>query len=153
MASQLKKRKRVAEILRAQIAHKNKYVQLGWNWRLNIMWRTLWLLEKEQTGYLKVVKPTKSKLKSFFCLLGQGWTGLHTVYEKDGQSAKCEPQHNQDHCNHWFGAEITCQDPKTPAYCSFEVKKTEEMQINYAQIKMYFVNVKIFSDEEIHTTD
>ena len=29
------------------------------------MWKTLWLLAKEQTGYLEVVQPTKSKLKSF----------------------------------------------------------------------------------------
>ena len=30
------------------------------------MWRMLWLLEKELTGYLEVVQPIKSRLKLFF---------------------------------------------------------------------------------------
>ena len=31
--------------------------------------------------------------------------------------------------------------------------QTEEIEKNYVQIKMYFVNGKIFSDDELHTTD
>ena len=50
-----------------------------------------------------------------------------------------------------FRVEIICQDPKAPAYCGFEVKKTGETQRNYAQIKTYFENVKIFSDDELNT--
>ena len=68
-------------------------IHLGWILRLNTMWRTLWLLQNELAGHLEVLQPTKSRLRVFWCPLGWCWTGLRTVYEKDGKSAKCEPQH------------------------------------------------------------
>ena len=72
----------------------------------------------------------------FVCFFGRKWTFLCTSWEK---------MDSLKSLLHAFSVKVDFFLAKYAQNCG-HVKNTEKIQQNYAQIKMYFVTVKIFSE-------
>ena len=76
------------------------------------------------------------KVDFFVCFFGRKWTFLCTSWEK---------MDSLKSLLHAFSVKVDFFLAKYAQNCG-HVKNTEKIQQNYAQIKMYFVTVKIFSE-------